>query len=58
MEPDMPDTEVVTMVNVDVHSGVEYENLKICSELLNSSAALASRAASKAQVSDLRTFLN
>jgi hypothetical protein len=42
--PDMPDTEVDRMVNMDAHSALEYEDVMISSELLNSSAALASRA--------------
>ena len=54
----MPDTEVDRMVNMDAHSALEYEDVMISSELLNSSAALASRAARKDQVSDLLTFLN
>ena len=40
--PDMPDTEVDRMVNMDAHSALEYEDVMISSELLNSSAALAS----------------
>ena len=55
--PDMPDTEVDRMVNMDAYSALEYEDVMISSELLNSSA-LASRAARKDQVSDLLTFLN
>ena len=48
--PDMPDTEVDGMVNMDAHSALEFEDVMISSELLNSSAVLASQAVRKDQV--------